>query len=62
MSRKNAYRPLVCKPTNYMERRSARIAMRIGREHAITRGIVVTILGVLRRGFFGRLKWALFGY
>lgn len=31
------------------------------REHAITRGIAVTCLQVLQRGFFGRLKWLLVG-
>lgn len=33
----------------------------ISREHAITRGIAVSVLQVMRRGFFGRLKWVLFG-
>lgn len=32
-----------------------------GREHAITRGIAATALTVLKRGFWGRLRWLLFG-
>ena len=49
------------------DRRQARIQARrtvaeqISREHAITRGVVGQIIGVLQRGFFGRLKWLLFG-
>lgn len=49
------------------ERREQRIearrtvAQQLSREHAITRGIAATSLNVLRRGFFGRLKWLLFG-
>jgi hypothetical protein len=33
----------------------------LSRDHAITRGVVAQILGVLRRGFFGRMRWLLFG-
>ena len=33
----------------------------LSREHAITRGIAVTALQVLQRGFFGRLCWLLRG-
>lgn len=33
----------------------------LAREHAQTRGYVMGILQVLNRGFFGRLKWLLFG-
>lgn len=61
MSRKSQYKPLVCRPTNWMERRSAKIAIRVGRDHAITRGMVVSVFGVLARGFFGRLKWLIAG-
>lgn len=30
-------------------------------EHAKTRGMVIGCMMVLRRGFFGRLKWLFFG-
>ncbi len=43
------------------ERRTAKIAMRVGRDGAITRGMVGGILSLLQRGFFGRLKWLLVG-
>jgi len=43
------------------ERRTAKIAMRVGREHAITRGGLNGVIAVLQRGFFGRLKWLLLG-
>lgn len=29
----------------------------ISREHAITRGIAMSAMQVLRRGFWGRFKW-----
>lgn len=61
MSKKNAYRPLVDRNTNYMERRTAKIAMRQGRENAITRGWVMGVVDVMRRGFLGRMKWLLAG-
>lgn len=44
-----------------IERRTARIANRVGREGAITRGMTMGILSVLQRGFFGRMKWLLLG-
>ena len=47
--------------TNQMERRTAKIAMRVGREGAMTRGMLMGVIQVLRRGFFGRLKWLLGG-
>lgn len=37
------------------------VAQQLSREHAITRGMANVALFVLRRGFFGRLKWLLFG-
>lgn len=43
------------------ERRTAKIATRVGREGAVTRGMTMGIIEVLRRGFFGRLKWLLLG-
>ena len=33
----------------------------ISLEHAKTRGLAMVALSVLQRGFFGRLKWLLFG-
>ena len=33
----------------------------ISREHAKTRGFAMIALSVLQRGFWGRLKWLLFG-
>jgi hypothetical protein len=44
-----------------MERRTAKIAMRVGREGAITRGWVMGVVDVMKRGFFGRMKWLLRG-
>jgi len=43
------------------ERRTARIATRVGREGAVTRGMVLSVGSVLGRGFFGRFKWLLLG-
>lgn len=43
------------------ERRTAKIAMRVGRDGAMTRGIVNSIAAILMRGFFGRLKWLVLG-
>ena len=64
MSRKNAMKKL-------SERENARRLenlndwhdhrSRLNREHAITRGVAVSCLQVLQRGFWGRLKWLLFG-
>jgi hypothetical protein len=44
-------------------RRQSKIDHRahVSQEHAKTRGMVIAILQVLRRGFFGRMKWLLFG-
>jgi hypothetical protein len=59
---KGQVRSMVSRLTsNQMERRSAKIAMRVGREGAMTRGMVQGIIAVLRRGFFGRLKWLVAG-
>jgi len=47
-----------------MEKRATKIvareqvAVQLARENAITRGMLISVLG---RGFFGRLKWLLFG-
>lgn len=43
------------------ERRTAKIATRVGKDGAMTRGLVNGVIAVLRRGFFGRLKWLLLG-
>lgn len=68
MSRKCALKPLKDRMTEHQaERRAQRIearqtvAQQLGREHAITRGIVVTVFQVLQRGFWGRLKWIFLG-
>ena len=46
-----------------VERIEARktVAQQLSIEHARTRGIAVASYSVLRRGFFGRLKWLLLG-
>ncbi len=44
-----------------MEQRTAKIAMRVGREGAITRGMTMGLASVLQRGFVGRLKWLFLG-
>jgi hypothetical protein len=46
-----------------MAYRAAKTAVRaqISRDHAITRGIAVSALQVLQRGFWGRLRWLLRG-
>lgn len=43
--------------------RTAKIEYRhaVSREHGITRAMAAAGLSVLRRGFFGRLKWLLVG-
>jgi hypothetical protein len=66
MSRKNWPGALVERKTEkQMERRTAKIAMRAAREsgkqNAITRGWVVGVVDVMRRGFFGRMKWLIRG-
>ena len=33
----------------------------IARDHAVTRGYVNGLLQLVNRGFFGRLRWLLFG-
>lgn len=43
------------------ERRTAKIATRVGREGAVTRGMVLALGGVIGRSFFGRFKWLLLG-
>lgn len=43
------------------ERRTARIATRVGREGAITRGYAMQLGAILGRGFFGRMKWLFLG-
>jgi hypothetical protein len=37
------------------------VAEQLGRDIAINRGLSHSILQLLQRGFFGRLKWVLFG-
>lgn len=55
-------RPLEDRMTDkQFERRTAKIAMRVGRDGAVTRGMTMGIIAVLQRGFFGRLKWLVFG-
>jgi hypothetical protein len=59
-------RPMIERKTEkQMERRTAKIAMRVGRENgrenAITRGWVMGVVDVMRRGFFGRMKWLIRG-
>ncbi len=62
MSRKNWPGSLVeRKSEKQMERRTAKIAMRVGREGAITRGMTMGVIEVLRRGIFGRFKWLVAG-
>jgi hypothetical protein len=59
---KGQLRSMVSRLTsNQMERRSAKIVMRVGRDHAQTRGMVHGIIAILRRGFFGCLKWLVAG-
>lgn len=41
-----------------MERRTAKIATRVGRDGAITRGALVQFLSM---GFYARLRWLLTG-
>ena len=55
-------KPLALSPAA-QERRTIKNEYRqhISREHAITRGMAVGCLTVLRRGFWGRLKWLLMG-
>lgn len=33
----------------------------LAREHAQTRGITVSLVNLMRRGFWGRLRWLLTG-
>lgn len=47
--------------THHAERRTQKQVRRLGVEHARTRGLALGIAGVLHRGFFGRMKWLLFG-
>jgi len=55
-------RPLEDRVTDkQMERRTQKMATRIGRDHALTRGAVVQMGQILSRGLFGRLKWLLVG-
>lgn len=61
MSMKNSIHPLVNKNTNHMEKRTAKIAMRVGREGAITRGWMQGIVAIMRRPFLGRMKWLVLG-
>lgn len=62
MSRKNWPGPLTDRmSTKQLERRTAKIAMRVGREGAITRGMTMGVIEVLRRGFLGRMKWLIRG-
>ncbi len=58
MSRKNAIRPLVNKPTNYLIRRETKITLR---QNAITRGWVMGVVEIMRRPFMGRMRWLLKG-
>lgn len=37
------------------------VAMELGQQQAITRGMTNYVLQVLGQGFWGRLKWLLFG-
>lgn len=62
MSRKNWPGPLVERKTlKQLEHRTAKIAQRAGREGAITRGMIMGVIDVLRRGFLGRMKWLMRG-
>lgn len=38
-----------------------RIIEALAQEHAKTRGVQNGILDLLKRGFFGRLRWLIFG-
>ena len=58
MSRKNAIKPLVNKPTNQLVQRMGKLHRR---ENAVTRGWVMGVVDVLRRPFMGRLKWLIRG-
>jgi hypothetical protein len=60
MSRKNAIKPLSEKLTReQQEQRILRINMR--RDRAIQQGILASVVALLRRGFFGRVKWLIRG-
>jgi len=56
-------RPLESRMTDKaFERRTAKIAMRVGREGAINRGAIQAMLTTFfARGFFGRLKFLVLG-
>lgn len=41
-----------------IERRTAKIAMRVGREGALTRGALVNFVSL---GFWKRMRWVFFG-
>ncbi len=43
------------------ERRTQKMVTRVGMAHAQTRGMVNSVIGVLTRGFIGRLKWVFLG-
>jgi hypothetical protein len=58
MSRKNARKPLVNKPTNQLIRRMEKLHRR---ENAVTRGWVMGLVEIMRRGFMGRMRWLLKG-
>lgn len=55
-------RPLEDRMTDKQyERRTMKAVTRLGREHAITRGVVMSMTSILSRGFWGKLKFAFFG-
>lgn len=56
-------RPLESRMTNKaFERRTAKIAMRVGREGAINRGAIQAMLQTwFARGFWGRVKFIVMG-
>jgi hypothetical protein len=44
-----------------LERRTAKIALHTQREGTITRGMLMGVLQLLNRGFFGRMKYIFLG-
>jgi hypothetical protein len=62
MSRKNAIQPLINRSTNRIERRTAKIAMRAGREAAIAQGMIRGVMQAFTSlSFWGRIKLVLLG-
>ncbi len=61
-TRRGQLRPLEDRMTDKQyERRTAKIAMRVGREGAMTRGMVLSLSSVIGRGFWGRMQWLVLG-